>query len=239
MSYNIDCDDQGNDNNMTGTKHALPTVSQAIGLNHLGSNAQMVDTLTVEELNSTTLSNFVTQLNATYGAGTYTYDTTQDPNTGGWPDGLIYNTHTLQVISARALPTGQNVLLQPNGTYTMAHSPGGGVNGVTCGPMLYQLRPIGAGTTNDFYLCVSHARSTSDDSVGDARYAEAQEVRVRQGHRDPVPVAPERRPYSSCGVAGGRERAAIGTWRSSLSRTDTGNGACERVWVEEVEQLAR
>ncbi len=29
----------------------------------------------------------------------------------------------------------------------------------------------------------------------------------------------------------------IGTWRSSLSRTDTGNGACELVWVEELEQM--
>ncbi len=29
----------------------------------------------------------------------------------------------------------------------------------------------------------------------------------------------------------------IGTWRSSLSRTDTGNGACELVWVEEIEKL--
>lgn len=31
----------------------------------------------------------------------------------------------------------------------------------------------------------------------------------------------------------------IGTWRSSLSRTDSGNGACELVWVEEVHHLAR
>ena len=29
----------------------------------------------------------------------------------------------------------------------------------------------------------------------------------------------------------------IGTWRSSLSRTDDGNGACELVWVEEVSAL--
>ncbi len=29
-----------------------------------------------------------------------------------------------------------------------------------------------------------------------------------------------------------------GTWRSSLSRTDTGNGACELVWVEELHTLA-
>ena len=31
----------------------------------------------------------------------------------------------------------------------------------------------------------------------------------------------------------------IGTWRSSLSRTDSGNGACELVWVEAVEPLGR
>ena len=30
----------------------------------------------------------------------------------------------------------------------------------------------------------------------------------------------------------------IGTWCSSLSRTDTGNGACELVRVEEIEKLA-
>jgi hypothetical protein len=29
----------------------------------------------------------------------------------------------------------------------------------------------------------------------------------------------------------------IGTWRSSLSRTDSGNGACELVWVEQLEQI--
>jgi hypothetical protein len=83
----------------------------------------------------------------------------------------------VQVVSARALPTGQTVLLQSNGTYTAAHSPGGGVNGVTRAPMVYQLRPVGYGTNDDFYIYVSHARSTSDDSVGDARYAEAQAVR--------------------------------------------------------------
>ncbi|HEV3148526.1 MAG TPA: hypothetical protein VGZ24_07735, partial [Chthoniobacterales bacterium] len=29
----------------------------------------------------------------------------------------------------------------------------------------------------------------------------------------------------------------IGTWRSSLSRTDTGNGACELMWVEKMSAL--
>lgn len=31
----------------------------------------------------------------------------------------------------------------------------------------------------------------------------------------------------------------FGTWRSSLSRTDSGNGACELVWVEELHDLER
>jgi hypothetical protein len=31
---------------------------------------------------------------------------------------------------------------------------------------------------------------------------------------------------------------AIGTWRSSLSRTDTGNGACELMWVKELSILS-
>ena len=31
----------------------------------------------------------------------------------------------------------------------------------------------------------------------------------------------------------------IGTWRSSLDRTDSGKGACELIWVEEIGSLAR
>jgi len=31
----------------------------------------------------------------------------------------------------------------------------------------------------------------------------------------------------------------IGTWRSSLTRDDTGNGACELIWVEGVTQIFR
>jgi hypothetical protein len=186
VSYNIDCSDQASDNNITGATHSLPTVVQAIGLHHIGSNAQPVDVMSCEELTSTTLSNFVTQLNAIYGAGTYAYDTTTDPNTGGGPDGLIYKKSTVQVVSARAMKTGQTVLLQSNGSYTAAYSPGGGTNGVTRAPMVYQLRPLGYGSDADFYMYVSHARSSSDDSLGDARYAEAQAVRSDAKYKLPA-----------------------------------------------------
>ena len=188
VSYNIDCADQSSDLNITGAAHSLPTVLDGIGRHHLGTNAQPMDVMNCEELQSTSLGNFVTELNAIYGAGTYAYDLTTDPNTGGGPDGLIYNTHTVQVVSARALITGETVLLQANGTYVSAHSPGGGNNGVARAPMVYQLRPLGFGPNDDFYMYVSHARSTSDDSAGDARYAEAQEVRSDAKYKLPAGV---------------------------------------------------
>ena len=186
VSYNIDCEDRGSDGNITNSFHSLPTVVQAIGMHHLGTNAQPMDLMSCEELNSTTLSNFCVQLNVIYGAGTYAYDKTADPNTGGGPDGIIYRTNSVQVISARAMKTGQTVLLQANGTYISAHSPGGGVNGVTRAPMVYQIRPVGYGAASDFYFYVSHARSSSDDSAGDARYAEAQEVRSDAKYKLPA-----------------------------------------------------
>ena len=190
VCYNIDCEDKGSDVNITGTTHSLPTVVEAIGLHHLGTNAQPMDVMSIEELNSTTLGNFVTYLNAIYGAGYYTSDPTTDPSPGGGgPEGLIYNTHTVQVVSARALPTGQTVLLQANGTYAAAHSinASGGGN-VPRAPMVYQLRPIGYGTNDDFYMYVSHARSSSDNTIGDARYAEAQEVRSDAKYKLPAGV---------------------------------------------------
>ncbi|MDQ2868239.1 MAG: hypothetical protein M3R59_07505 [Verrucomicrobiota bacterium] len=186
VSYNIDCADQGSDNNITGSAHSVPTVIQAIGFHHLGQNAQPVDVLGLEENNANTLSNLVVQLNNIYGAGAYAADPTSDPTTGGGTDGLIYKTRTVQVVSVRALPTGTNVLQTSSGGYTAAYVAGTGSNGVTRGPLVYQLRPVGYRADADFYFYVSHARSTSDNSVGDARYAEAQEVRSDAKYKLPA-----------------------------------------------------
>ena len=167
VSYNIDDADQGNDNNITASYAGLPTVLQAIGQHHLGTNAQPIDVLGVEELNTTTLANLVTALNNIYGAGTYAFDHTTDPDTGGGHDGIIYNTQTVQIVGAKSLG---------DGTYAGAIGAGSG-GSVPRSPMRYQIRPIGYGSNSDFYMYVDHARSTSDTGTGTARYAEAQEVR--------------------------------------------------------------
>src|SRR5450755_4351846 len=79
VSYNIDDADQGNDNNITAAFAGLPAVLKAIGQHHIGTNAQPIDVLGVEELNSTTLPSLVSALNNIYGAGSYAYDHASDP----------------------------------------------------------------------------------------------------------------------------------------------------------------
>jgi hypothetical protein len=192
VSYNIDSQDQSSDNNInqsTGsTAFSIPTVIQAIGNHHIGTNAQPVDVLGLEEMLTsttggvnTTLKDLSTQLNNIYGAGIYSFNTANPTQS----EGLIYNTKTVQIVSVRALRTGTNVLLQSNGIYTAAHDTVGAIN-VPRAPMLYQLRPVGLASSADFYMYVSHAIDGSDNAVGAGRYAEAQEVRSDAKYNLPV-----------------------------------------------------
>ena len=46
--YNIDCSDQDNNNAVTGSSAGIPSVIQAMGLHHLGTDApQPVDVMTL------------------------------------------------------------------------------------------------------------------------------------------------------------------------------------------------
>jgi hypothetical protein len=158
VSYNIDDADQGNDDNITAAFAGLPAVLQAIGQHHIGTNAQPIDVLGVEELNSTTLPNLVSALNGIYGAGSYAYDHTADPTTGGGTDGLIYNTHTVQVVSAKSVGTANT-------------------SGAARAPMRYQLRPVGFASNADFYMYVSHYKASSGTTNVDRRNVEATTIR--------------------------------------------------------------
>jgi len=157
-SYNIDCFDQSSDDNITASFAGLPTVLAAIGQHHIGTSAQPIDVLGAEELNSTTLPNLVAALNNIYGSGTYAYDLTDDPNTGGGTDGLLYNTHTVQVISATVIGTAST-------------------SGAARAPIRYQLRPVGFGSDADFYMYVSHYKASTGSTNQDRRNVEATEIR--------------------------------------------------------------
>jgi hypothetical protein len=158
VSYNIDDADQGNDNNITASYAGLPAVLQAIGQHHIGTNVQPIDVLGVEELNPTTLTNLVNALNNIYGAGTYAYDSTVDPSTGGGTDGLIYNTHSVQVVSAAVIGTAST-------------------SGAARAPLRYLLRPVGFGPNAEFYMYVSHYKATSGTTNETRRNVEATTIR--------------------------------------------------------------
>jgi hypothetical protein len=160
VSYNIDDFDEGNDNNITASYAGLPTVLQAIGQHHIGTNAQPIDVFGVEELNSTTLSNLVNALDSPslYGADTYAYYAINDPNTGGGQDGLIYNTHTVQVVSAAAIGTVDT-------------------SGAARAPLRYQIRPVGYGSNADFYMYVSHYKASTGSTNISRRNVEAMTIR--------------------------------------------------------------
>ena len=116
VTYNIDADTGGTVGQAGGPDAGpgLTPVLEALGAIHLGDGvAQPVDVFAFEELNysnpqvSSTLQYIVGQLNSYYGAGTYAYNTYVDPtdgnSTGNGPSGLIYNTHTVTVLSETSL----------------------------------------------------------------------------------------------------------------------------------------
>ena len=137
VTYNIQADTGGANGAIGGPTAGpgLTTVLQAIGSESLNGNAQPIDVLALQELYktpTTTLQFIVGELNPIYGAGTYAYDTTNDPTdgnqlTGNGPSGLIYNTHTVVDLGAVAIGGTPSGSVQPRD------------------PMRYTLEPVHAG----------------------------------------------------------------------------------------------
>ncbi|HEY4235306.1 MAG TPA: PEP-CTERM sorting domain-containing protein, partial [Lacipirellulaceae bacterium] len=165
-AYNVDADTPSGGGPDAGP--GLTTVLQAIGNAHLAGHTQPLDVLALEELYgdpTVTMGFIVDQLNGIYGPGTYAYDATPDLTngnflTGNGPSGLVYNTHSVQVLGATYIGTA-------SGT------------GAPRAPMRYTLAPIGYNDHSaDFTIYVSHAKanSGSGDNVG-RRNFEAVEIR--------------------------------------------------------------
>lgn len=152
-------------------KTGFDTLMKAIGDHHLAGNAQPIDVLGLQELdgtqnvfgiNSATLPHIVNQLNAIYGAGTYAADNVKDPTTGGTgggPNGLVYNTHTIQVLESKVVGTVSG-------------------SGIARAPMRYKLRPVGKGADADFYFYVVHYKASSDATSKNRRNIESTTIRA-------------------------------------------------------------
>ncbi len=161
VTYNIDAD-----TGVSTPRPGLDTVLQAIGNVHLAGNVQPIDVLALQELYftpSTTLQPLVAQLNAIYGPGVYTYDTfigaTNGNVTGNGPNGLVYNSSTIQVLQAVGIGTAST-------------------SGAPRQPIRYKLHPIGYSSAADFYLYVSHYKASSGGTNPTRRNFEATEIRA-------------------------------------------------------------
>jgi hypothetical protein len=147
-------------------------VLQAIGNATLAGHAQPIDVLALQELNSvpsTTLQFIVNQLNGIYGAGKYAYDRTVDPTTGGTgggPNGLVYNTSTIQLLGGALAPKAIGIASG---------------SGAPRAPTRYTLAPIGYNDDSaDFSIYVSHAKANSGSNQASnvaRRDVEAHELR--------------------------------------------------------------
>ena len=174
VTYNIDADTGGAHGARGGdiAGPGLTTVLQAIGNAQLAGHSQSIDVLALEELNavpSTTLQFVVDQLNGIYGAGTYAYDGTFDPTTGGTgggPNGLVYNTTTVQLLGGNFAPKAVGLASG---------------SGAPRAPMRYTLAPLGINDHSaDFTLYVSHAKANSGSNQASnvaRRDVEAHELR--------------------------------------------------------------
>jgi len=167
VSYNIEADVNGNTRALPG----LTTVLEAIGEQKVGNVIQPFDILGLEETtsNTTTVQPIVNSLNSYYGANTYamtSYQATQNggADTGNGPNSLIYNQTTLQLVASKGVGTPQG---STNGEYRQV--------------VRYQFRPVGGTATNDFYVYVSHMKSSASGTPAadqSARNKEAQIIRA-------------------------------------------------------------
>jgi endonuclease/exonuclease/phosphatase family metal-dependent hydrolase len=155
VAYNIEADTDG----VTTPRSGLYTVLEAIGQQSVNNIARPIDILALEETtsNTATIAPIVTALNSYYGAGTYAlvnYQGTQQGSNddGNGPNALIYNTTTVSLV----LQNGAQAVGVP-GTPS---SSGGALRQV----IRYEFQAVGGPAAANFYVYVSHMKSSSSGS---------------------------------------------------------------------------
>ncbi len=158
VSYNAATDtNPAGDVARTGTS----TVLQAIGIESKNGIQRPIDILSLQETTSSLsgASSIVSALNAIYGAGTYARSTVSGPSTDGTTLAVIYNTHSVQLISQTAVGSAST-------------------SGAARAPMRYEFRPVGYDSNSDFYLYDSHYKAGTASSDQARRQVEAQTIRA-------------------------------------------------------------
>ena len=165
VAYNIEADVDGN----TTPNSGLYTVLEAIGESYINGAAHPLDILALEETtsNTVTVAPIVTALNTYYGAGTYAMSAVQgtesgdDPSTGNGPNAMVYNPKTGTLLASVGVGT-----------------PKGSTNGEYRQVMRYEFMPVGGATGTQFYVYVSHMKSSSSGTTTDDEKYRGEEATI-------------------------------------------------------------
>ncbi len=161
VTYNVHATD-----NSFGRGNGLPasdlgTVLQAIGNEVTNGLARPVDLVALQEVRSqaTTTADAVIQLNAIYGAGIYARGSLNGSGSGADTVGFVYNTQTLDLLDEVGIGVVSSSG-QPRQT------------------LRYHMRPDGGSAATEFYLYVSHYKSSDGDEEMARRAIEAAAIRA-------------------------------------------------------------
>ncbi len=154
---NYNTANSGDGNSPVTPRGGMDVVLQAIGDDARAGIARPIDVLALQEQQSsaTTTAAIVSLLNNISGAGTYSRATLDGSTLGAGRPGLIYNTQTVQLVSSVGVGSISG-------------------SGATRQPIRYQLRPVGYGSSADFYIYNSHYNSSNPSQ----RTVESQTIRA-------------------------------------------------------------
>ena len=138
----------------------MSTVLQGIGIDKLDGIQRPLDILSLQETTTSLqgATSIVGLLDNLYGAGTYARTTVVGSTTDGTTEAVIYNTHTVQLLSQTTIGTASG-------------------SGEARAPVRAEFQPIGYGSSSAFYLYSDHYKSGTSASDIAQRTAEAQAVR--------------------------------------------------------------
>jgi endonuclease/exonuclease/phosphatase family metal-dependent hydrolase len=181
VTYNMEADIKASGDTVAQTtpRPGSYQVLEGIGEENVAGNVQPLDILALQETtsNSTTVQPIVDALNSYYGPGTYamsTYQATQNgsPTVGNGPNAVVYNDKVLQLVSSVGVGT-----------------PHGSTNGEYRQVVRYQFRPVGGSAVDDFYVYVTHSKSSASGTAYDVEASRDKEAAIMRADAATLPAS--------------------------------------------------
>lgn len=158
VSYNVNNSDPA----AFGPRTGMDAVFRGMNASAKGGFARAIDVLILEEAESvaTTGTAYAALLNTVTAGTSYQRSTVDAGSTGSGRPIAIYNSSSVSLIAEKKIGSTSGAASQPRQT------------------MRYQFRPVGYGTTADFYVYASHYKASTGGANEAERNVEARAIRA-------------------------------------------------------------